>query len=686
MVFYRTYKSCSMNINSNSSIKSTVKYVLIGVLFVLSFIVNSPVMAVSPDASMGMRNPAIDWESLPAIRTGVRVWCHNSKSPLNYTAGDWANYTLQDADGYEQAYYKGNSGMLVQAWFGSQVNIGNLKLFLSDDPNPGYDMPFLNYFNAEDYPFWLWYHQQNILWAFPCLPFDSTFKASVEKRPDWYQYTLDIYRESRFSEAFTPDESAILQKKIAEPVGTFPGANAGDQVQSSNPEIDAQGTASLFDVSTSGVIRSIKIDPPSDHSDILDNLTIRITTDGEVTAQLPVSMFFGGYQGADMKKAKGMAAGFDGKSLYCYFPMPFWKSMKIELVNDQSNPVTVACNIGWSDTNNYPQDFTGTFKVQYNNKIPLKVGDPAFIQLEVKGSGTMVGCVTKLVGALEGNFTMYTDDSETPVIESTGGEDYFFHSYGMHDGFDTAFSGGLAGNDTGYRFQIVDYVPFLSSFKFTQDHALHFPGDRAGTLLSAIFYYQNPKKFITLTDSLDVGKTDSEKAHHYQITGSLDRVRVQTDTGRYENDAEKPLIDEGRWTDKQTSFRVAISPNNDGVRIRKRVNLTAYHQEIDVYVDNVLAGTWFEQGSNYVTNYDPEGSGAIAQKYADLGTVVPTWQNGKMPALFRDTIFDIPAALTQGKHVLNLRFVTKGSLAVAPADAGLTNEYYYWIYSYVKAQ
>jgi hypothetical protein len=57
-----------------------------------------------------------------------------------------------------------------------------------------------------------------------------------------------------------------------------------------------------------------------------------------------------------------------------------------------------------------------------------------------------------------------------------------------------------------------------------------------------------------------------------------------------------------------------------------------------------------------------------------------------MPALFRDVIFDIPAALTQGKNLLNLRFVTKGSLAVAPADVGLTNEYYYWIYSYVKAQ
>jgi hypothetical protein len=325
--------------------------------------------------------------------------------------------------------------------------------------------------------------------------------------------------------------------------------------------------------------------------------------------------------------------------------------------------------------------------VQYNHNVAVKAGDPSFVNLAVKGSGTLVGCVTKIVGEIESNFTTYTDDSDTPVIETTGGEDYFNHSYGMHDGFDTAFSGGLAGKQTGYRFQIVDCVPFLSSLKFTQDHALQFAHDRDGIFLSAVFYYHNPKKFIALTDSLDVGKTDAETAHHYQITGSPDKTRTQTDTGRYENDIETPVTDDGRWTDKETSFTVAISPDNDGVRLRKRINQTSYHQEVDVYVDDALAGTWFEQGSNYVDNYDKKDyHDLIVKKYSDLGVEVPTWKNGKMPALFRDVIFDIPAALTQGKNLLNLRFVTKGSLAVAPADVGLTNEYYYWIYSYVKAQ
>ena len=52
----------------------------------------------------------------------------------------------------------------------------------------------------------------------------------------------------------------------------------------------------------------------------------------------------------------------------------------------------------------------------------------------------------------------------------------------------------LGGKDTGYRFQIVDYVPFLASFRFTQDHALNFAHDRDGKFLSAVFYYHYPKK------------------------------------------------------------------------------------------------------------------------------------------------------------------------------------------------
>ena len=631
-----------------------------------------------------LRNPALDWESLPLVRTGVKVWSHTSKNPLNFTVMDWTNYTLHDADGYEQALFKGKSGMLIHAWFDPSLAVGNLKLYLKDAKTPDYDLAFKDYFNSKEYPHWLWWNQGNMLWAFPCLPFESVFKATVTNRPQWYQYTLHVYREDRFAEFLTRDELETLRAKIQRPIGMFPGADPGNRTESGTKDIGGQETSVLFDSQTAGVVRSVKIEPPSAASAILDHLFIRMTTDGCVTADLPVSMFFGGYLGVDMRNAKGMPAGYDGKKLYCYFPMPFWKSMKIELINKQATSLRTTYDIGWSDHNPYPQESTGTFKVKFNDTTHVKAGEPDFLNLDVEGSGVLVGCVSRLTGDIEANFSIFSDGAKTPRVETTGGEDYFNHSYGIHPGFSTAFSGGL-GDRIGYRFHIIDYVPFLDSLKLTQDHASHFTHDRDGDFLSAVFYYHNPKKVLVQTDSLDVGKQESEAAHQYRIAGSEGRVRVQKDTASYEGALDEAITDEGRWTDKESSFVVAIHPNNDGVRIRKRINQTAYHQEVDVYVDGVKAGVWFEQGANYVLNYDHRKYRDIIETaYAKNGGKVPSWQNGTIPAKFRDTEFEIPASLTSGKKELRIRMVTKGALAVVPADEGLTNEYYYWICSYSR--
>jgi len=409
---------------------------------------------------------------------------------------------------------------------------------------------------------------------------------------------------------------------------------------------------------------------------------LRLTTDGAVTADLPVSMFFGGYPGAEMKNAKGLPAGFDGRALYCYFPMPFWKSMQIELVNRQDAPFAAAGEVGWSDRNPYPPASTGVFKVQYNAATPVKAGAPDFADLDVQGAGVLVGCVSRLTGEIEANFSIYTDGSKTPAIETTGGEDYFNHSYGIHPGFCTAFSGGLAPK-TGYRFHILDYVPFVNSLQLLQDHGCYFTHDRDGNFLSAVFYYHTPRPFLTLTDQLDVGQPDAEAAHGYRCTGTAGKTRQQTDTSGYEGNYQEPFADDGRWTDGESGFTAAINPDNDGVRLRKRINQTAYHQEVEVFVDGASAGRWFEQGANYVLNYPHKGYREELKKHYDQRKAeIPTWQNGAMPTKFRDTEFEIPAALTKGKSQLRLRFVTKGSHAVQPADEGLANEYFYWIYSY----
>ncbi|MEO5996992.1 MAG: DUF2961 domain-containing protein [Chitinophagaceae bacterium] len=636
-------------------------------LFIQAFIILFfPVFSQRP-----LKNPAVVWEDMPYIRSGVQLWSHTSKSPLNRTVQDFLNYTTADVSGYELANFKGRSGMFVQGWFAflSADSTGSLKLFDTQNKSPLYNQPFKNYFNTGKYPHLLWESKDAIWWSFPCVPFTGGFKATTDIKPQWYQLTLQTYREKRFSEFITQHELELIDKKMHRPTGTFPGAEPGKKHESATTSLSATETVTVFSSSDAGVIRQLHLLPQGNSISLLDSIYIRITTDNEQTAYLPVSFFFGGFSHVNMKNARGLPAGFDGKTLYNYFPMPYWKAFKIELENKTNRTAIMSYRIDWSDDNPYAQNKTGVFKVQYNAPTPVKAGEPDFINLSVEGSGLMVGAVSQLTGAIEANFSIHVDGLKTSAIESTGGEDYFIHSYGIHPGFARPFSGGL-GDTMGYRFHIIDYVPFLESLTFTQDHALYQTHDRNGIFNSAVFYYHNPKKYLVVTDSLDVGDKPSEMVHDYRIKGT--RMLLQKDTASYEGNYTTAIADQGRWTNGYSGFTFLINPENDGVRLRKRINQTAYHQEVKVYVDNVFVGTWFEQGTNYNLN-----------KRMYYNDSLPNWEKGNIEAKFRDTEFEIPASFTSGKSSITVRMQTVGSLAVFSWNRGLTNEYYYWAYSYL---
>ncbi|MDR3713633.1 MAG: DUF2961 domain-containing protein [Puia sp.] len=633
------------------------------------------VAAQNPDKESSLKNPALVWEDLPRLRPGVQIWSHTSKNPFNRTVQDFLNYTARDGKDFEMANFKGRSGMLIHDWFAflDKDDPGTLKLYDGSAVAARYSGAFAGYFNTGHYPHLLWETRDKIWWGFPGMPFRGQFKATSGAPPEWYQLTLHLYREDRFSEQLTKTDLEEILRKMQQPPGTFPGAVPGNRQDRGEILLATDGPKKIFSVGQPGVIRQFRLELPAlKDSAAFDSLYIRITTDGKLTACLPLPFFFGGYAGTDRNNARGLPAGFDGRYFYNFFPMPFQASFSIELENRNSggvrNPIDIRYRVDWSDQNPYPRATTGVFTVQYNPPTPVAAGQPDFTNLSVKGSGVMVGAVSKLTGAIEANFSIFVDGSHTPAIESTGGEDYFNHSYGIHPGFTRPFSGGLA-KDIGYRFHIIDYIPFSNSLLFTQDHAEYQAHDRDGIFNSAVFYYMNPNPCLSLTDRLDVGDSGSETAHGYHCKGSV--TRLATDTAFYEGAYSDPLVDAGRWTNGESRFTVIVDPHNDGVRIRKRIDQTAYHQALRVYVDGEPAGEWFEQGANYHLN-----------KRLYYSDTLPDWGKGNLHARFRDTEFEIPARLTRGKTTLSIRIQTIGSLAVDPREAGLTNEYYYWIYSY----
>ena len=632
----------------------------------------------------GTRSPAVTWEDLPLIRTGVKTRSYSSYNPTGRTYRDFMNYTRVAGGEYELALDYG-SGMLVQMWSTGIGNIfgtgevGDVLLYLSSRATPDYREPWDSYFvndvPAHPQPLWGKFHVAR--WGFPCLGFSDRFRATCTDTPHWYQFTCHFYREPRFSETLTPEQLTAWNAKVAASPGSFPGRDRGNRRSRRSITVAPAAKEQIFARNGAGVVRSMRLKTSDVSSEVLDNLWVEIRVDApaEPAVYVPASVFFGGYVKSPMDRARGLPCGYDGQWLYFYFPMPFWRSMRVRLENRSPHDVTVSYDLGWSNSNPYPAEGAGVFRMQYNDGILVKAGQGDFAHLHIRGSGHIVGTSANLAGSIEGNFRTYIDGNKTPAIETTGGEDYFCHAFGIRVQLQTPFHGGL--NDKiGYRFHIADYVPFLNEISFGQDHAHNFTHDCDGTFRSAVFYYWNPEPVLVRTDHLDVGDVDSEKEHGYKVAG--DRVRLQCETACYEGNHTEPIVDAGRWTDGESTFRVQIDPDNDGVRLRKRINHLVYHQSVDVFVDGKPAGVWFEQGSQYHLFQEKKES----RDYQPAG-YRPDWN--AIDKRFRDTEFEIPASLTAGKSAITLRLKTRGSLAaLEPADAGLTNEYQYWVYSYRK--
>lgn len=187
-------------------------------------------------------------------------------------------------------------------------------------------------------------------------------------------------------------------------------------------------------------------------------------------------------------------------------------------------------------------------------------------------------------------------------------------------------------------------------------------------------YYWRPDPLLVLTDSLDVGNTTSESAHTYTAIGSMQTgdktYKYQGDCNAWGADmmqnsvATQSLVtDNGRIINGSSEFTAAILPDNNGVRILRRMDASTI-QMAKVFVDNKEVTE-----SRFYTpiNFRP-GDGF----YRIWNGII--WSQH----LFRDIEFDIPAAYTKGKSSIRIRMENMRPTA----NGGDWSEFLYHVYSY----
>ncbi len=99
---------------------------------------------LNSDIHSQLKNPIVDWESLPVICTGVKIKAYSSTNPTGRTMRDFRNFTHLSNEEYEMVNLKVPEGM-IQVWFTSlgwednrfgTGRFGRINMCLSDAETP----------------------------------------------------------------------------------------------------------------------------------------------------------------------------------------------------------------------------------------------------------------------------------------------------------------------------------------------------------------------------------------------------------------------------------------------------------------------------------------------------------------------------------------------------------------------
>jgi hypothetical protein len=445
---------------------------------------------------------------------------------------------------------------------------------------------------------------------------------------------------------------------------------------------------------------------------------LRITWDDRPQASVdaPVALFFGAGTLYNRDNREYLVRAFpsfirsdhDRVELACFFPMPFFKSARLELVASGNDSIT---NVLWSvkresfrDSASQAGYFHATFR---DFTRPERGQDLVLLDTrEVEGggdwSGSFIGnswifSTNANLGTLEGDPRFFFDDSQTPQAYGTGTEEWGGGGdYWGGRNMTLPFAGHPVGarniaeakNDedkiqSAYRFLLADLMPFGKNAVIRLEHG----GQNESTehYQAVTYWYGAPAASLVKTDELKVGDPASEQAHRYASPDASEPYEI---TSRYEwgvdtlapnktviagsaktsvasdpsISKEKPgsLIiypeqtDHGRTTKGTTQFRLKIKGENLGVLLRRKLDYSFPNQRAEVFVADGAnedskqkwerAGIWYLAGSNTCIYSNPPD---------ELGATEHIVQTSNRR--FRDDEFLLPLKLTKGRSSIYVK-------------------------------
>ena len=531
-----------------------------------------------------------------------------------------------------------------------------LKFYFDGEPRLRHTIPALDLYRGKHplFPAPLVSYQRLGYWGdnpragncFVPIPFAKSLTISIQGKPTFHHFIYEQYPYGTPVTTFTgkEDREYLLQAFARQGEELQPPA-AAEVLRAATDTLSPAGRLDLLNVQKPGVVARVVIEGDAS-DDFLRQTEIEMQWDESLRPDVlaPVGMFFAvGSQAGDVRSlpVKVEMLPHDRLRLTSYFRMPFWHKGHIALVNRLAKSTgRIAAEVHLAP-HRYAENEAGYFCALYRDGRTDMGRDWLFC--DALGTGWFLvqsrRCKVRTIARA-------TSDSrstarECPRSSAPGPRITIWPAFGPI-GFSTSPSPAvrptssrrsrMEGSSLSNHIRPATTasiwtapIPFYRSLDARIQHGGR--SDIVSHYRSLGFYYLRKRPALRQTDFIDVASPASEKAHAYRATASKPTGGL---AAAYEGSADETLVrDRGRrHAGGEISFTVAIDPNNDGVRLVRRLDQGGPRQAADVYVDGRPAGTWYHPDQNtFLRWFDSE--------------------------------FDLPGDLTRGKSELKIRLAVR---------------------------
>lgn len=311
-------------------------------------------------------------------------------------------------------------------------------------------------------------------------------------RMQFYQINYAIHDPGTPITTYTAEPSDEYQKLLKQTCALFSQAGSDISAFTASPKtrieskqcaitLKPNSTQKVFETTRGGRIVGLQFTPASAIIGKARDLMLKITFDGETTVMCPLGDFFGYAWGQPAMQS--LLVGTTGETNYCYYPMPFDRAAKVELISERTTPVELRATVLHTRTPRATNE--ARFYAVWRRENPTQVGK-SYTFIETKGRGHLVGVVLQSQGFESGKTLFFEGDDETTIdgeltIHGTGSEDFFNGGwYDVPDRWEKLMSFPLSGclgyakylGRTGaYRLFIGDAYSYRQSLLQTIEHA-----------------------------------------------------------------------------------------------------------------------------------------------------------------------------------------------------------------------